>query len=182
MTSGDITQQLRSWGQGDDAALEALLPFMIANLRAISARLNKRGSTLNTTALVNEAYLRLAGAGFEANDREHFLALAARAMRQILVDHARAQHRLRRGGGAVQVTLTDSAALTDPRIEQLLAIDEVLDALGREHPRRRRIFEMRFFAGLTVEELAKELHVSENTIIRDYRLACAWLRFQLEAS
>jgi RNA polymerase sigma factor (TIGR02999 family) len=155
------------------------MPFLLGNLRAIARRLNKSSPTLNTTALVNEAYLRLAGAGFEANDREHFLALVARAMRQILIDHARAQRRLKRGGGAEQVTLTESTALADAEIEQLIAIDEVLDALGREHPRRRRIFEMRFFAGLSVEELAQTLHLSENTVIRDYRLACAWLRYHL---
>jgi RNA polymerase sigma factor (TIGR02999 family) len=154
---------------------------MLTNLRAIARRLNKPASTLNTTALVHEAYLRLAGAGFEMNDREHFLALVARAMRQILIDHARAQRRLKRGG-AEQVTLTDATALTEPQIEQLFAIEELLDALGREHPRRQRVFEMRFYAGVSVEEAAKALCVSENTVIRDYRLACAWLRYHFQGA
>jgi len=181
METGDITRHLRAWGEGNDSALDILLPFMITNLRTIARRMNKRVPTLNTTALVNEAYLRLAG-GFEANDREHFLALAARAMRQILMDHSRAQRRLKRGGGKEYATFTESIALTDPQIEQLLAIDELLDALGREYPRRRRIFEMRFFAGVSVDEAAQALGIAENTVIRDYRLACAWFRFQLEGA
>jgi RNA polymerase sigma factor (TIGR02999 family) len=101
-------------------------------------------------------------------------------MRQILVDHARTQQRLKRGGGQAHTTFTESMALTDPQIEQLLAIDELLDALGREYPRRRRIFEMRFFAGVSVEEAAQAMDLSENTVIRDYRLACAWFRFHLD--
>jgi RNA polymerase sigma factor (TIGR02999 family) len=180
MTSGEITRRLRAWGQGDESALDELMPFMVTNLRTIARRFNKHGSTLNTTALVNEAYLRLAGTGFEANDREHFLALVARAMRQILIDHARAQQRLKRGGGGVRVTLPESVALTDPQLDQLLAIEDLLDALRREHPRRCRIFEMRFYAGVSVEEAAQVLRLSQNTVIRDYRLACAWLRFHYQ--
>jgi RNA polymerase sigma factor (TIGR02999 family) len=180
MTPDEITQRLKAWGSGDESALEPLLPFVLTNLRAIARRMHKPASTLNTTALVNEAYIRLTAAGFEANDREHFLALVARAMRQILIDHARAQRRLKRGGGIAQVTLTESALLMDAQVEKLLAIDELLDGLGREHPRYCRIFEMRFFAGVSVEDAAKSLHLSENTVIRDYRLACAWLRFHLE--
>src|SRR5262252_8328905 len=129
MTSGEITRGLRAWGQGDDSVLDELMPFMLANLSAIARRMRKHGSTLNTTALVNETYLRLEGAGFETNDREHFLALVARAMGQILVDHARAQRRLKRGGGGAQVTLTESTALTDPQIDELLAIQDLLDGL-----------------------------------------------------
>lgn len=176
---GDITRNLRAWGGGDDSALEELMPFMLANLRAIARRLHKPHATLDTTALVHEAYLRLARTGFEANDRAHFLALAARAMRQILIDYARAQQRQKRAGGE-RVTLTDSTALTDAQIEQLFAIEELLDALGREYPRRRRVFDMRFFAGVSVEEAAQALQVSENAIIRDYRLACAWLRYHFQ--
>jgi RNA polymerase sigma factor (TIGR02999 family) len=119
------------------------------------------------------------GTDGEANDREHFLALVARAMRQILIDHARSQRCLKRGGGIARVTLAESTLLMDAQVEKLLAIDELLDALGREYPRRLRVFEMRFFAGVSVEEAARSLQVSENSIIRDYRLACAWLRFHL---
>ena len=162
--------------------LDELMPFMLANLSAIARHMRKRGSTLNTTALVNETYLRLAAAGFEPNDREHFLALVARAMGQILVDHARAQRRLKRGGGGAKVTLTESVALTDAQIDELLTIQDLLEALGREHPRRRRIFEMRFFTGVSVDEAARALHISENTVIRDYRLACAWLRFHFNGT
>lgn len=176
LTSGDLTKLLRAWRQGDRSALDPVLPVVLANLRAIARRIPRQGSTLNTTALVNEAWLRIAGADSEISDREHFFALAARAMRQILIDHARTCQRQKRGGGAVQVTLTDAAPLTDTQIEQLLIIDDLLEHLEKEQPRRCRIFEMRFFAGFSVEELARELEVSENTVIRDYRLACAWLR------
>lgn len=137
----------------------------------------KRGLTLNTTALVNEAWLRFAGINLELSDREHFVSLVARAMRQILVDHARTQQRLKRGAGAARVTLTESSALTESQVEELVVIDELLERLENENPRRCRIFEMRFFSGFSVEEIAEALRVSGNTVIRDYRLACAWLRF-----
>lgn len=182
MTSSDITKRLQEWSKGDRSALEAVLPFLLGNLRAAARRLPKRGETLNTTALVNEAYLRLAGADLEPANREHFLAIIARAMRQILIDHARGQNRLKRGGGFVRATLTEDMKLTEPRIEELLVINELLEHLEAENPRRCRIFEMRFFAGLTVEEIATALAVAERTVIRDYRLACAWLRFHFEAS
>lgn len=175
-TSDELTKRLREWQQGDRTALDPVLPVVLANLRAIARRIPRQGSTLNTTALVNEAWLRIAGADGEISDREHFFALAARAMRQILIDHARACQRQKRGGGAVQVTLTDASGLTEAQIEQLLIIDDLLEHLEKQQPRRCRVFEMRFFAGFSVEELARELKVSENTVIRDYRLACAWLR------
>ncbi len=182
MVGEDITRKLQAWLKGDAAVVDELLPFLVANLRALARRIPKSGETLNTTALVNETWLRLAQAKIEPKDREHFLAVVARAMRQILIDHARAQLRVKRGGGAVRATLEDDAALTEPQIEQLLLIEELLEKLERENPRRCRVFEMRFFGGFAVDELAGILHVSENTVIRDYRLACAWLRFHLAIS
>lgn len=182
MTSSEITRKLQAWSKGDPSALDEVLPFLLGSLRAVARRMPKRGGTLNTTALVNETYLRLAGADLEPSNREHFLALIARAMRQILIDHARGRNRLKRGAGFVQATLTENMTLTEPRIEELLAINELLDRLERENSRRCRIFEMRFFAGLTVKEIAEALHVAERTVIRDYRLACAWLRFHFEAA
>lgn len=182
MTSEDITGRLQAWGKGDRSALDDVLPFLISNMRAIARRLPKSGATLNTTALVNETYLRLAGADLDPSSREHFLALIARAMRQILIDHARAQHRLKRGGDLIRAELTEDMGLTQPRIEQLLVIGELLDRMEMANPRRCHLFEMRFFAGLTVEEIAEALQVSERTVIRDYRLACAWLRFHFDVS
>lgn len=129
---------------------------------------------------MNEAWLRIAGADASISDREHFFALAARAMRHVLIDHARACRRQKRGGGAVQVTLTDESVLTDTQVEQLLLIDDLLGRLEAEQPRRCRVFEMRFFGGFSVEELSRELNVSENTVIRDYRLACVWLRLHFD--
>lgn len=180
LSSDDITKRLRAWQEGDSKALDPVLPVVLANLRAIGRRIPKQGSTLNTTALVNEAWLRIAGADAPISDREHFFALAARAMRHVLIDHARACRRQKRGGGAVQVTLTDESGLTDTQVEQLLLIDDLLDRLEAEQPRRCRVFEMRFFGGFSVEEISRELNVSENTVIRDYRLACVWLRLHFD--
>ena len=182
MTGVEITRKLQEWCHGDLSALDELMPFMLANMRAIARRIPKNGLTLNTTALVNETWMRLAGADLEISDREHFLALVARAMRQIVIDHARAWQRSKRGGGAVQITLADDTGLTEPQFEQLVQIDEMLERLESDHPRRCRIFEMRFFAGFSVEEVAQSLGVSENTVIRDFRLACAWLRFHFQSS
>lgn len=182
MTSDDITGKLQAWRQGDRGALEELLPFLLGNMRGIARRLARDGATLNTTALVNETYLRLAGSDLEITSREHFLALVARAMRHILIDHARTQRRLKRGAGMVRVTLTEDVELTGAHIEQLLEIDDLLRRLETENPRRCQTFEMRFFAGLTVQGIAEALQVSERTVVREYRLACAWLRFHFAPS
>ena len=183
MLPGEITHLLRAWDEGDRSALNHLMPFVLSHMRAIARRMWKDGgvSALNTTALVHETYLRLAECGFEANDREHFLSLVARIMRQILIDHARSRRRQKRGGGAALVTLSEAHALTDSQIEELLAIEELLGMLESKHSRRSRIFEMRFFGGFSVEEIAQAYKVSANTVIRDYRLACAWLRVQIQA-
>lgn len=176
-SADEITRKLRAWREGDESALDQLLPFVLANMRAIARRLPSKGETLNTTSLVNETWVRLSTMKSEPGDREHFFALISRAMRQILIDHARGRKRLKRGGGMAPVPLEDDLHLDDSRIEELLIIDDLLTRLELEHPRRRQIFEMRFFGGFTVDELSHTLDVSANTVIRDYRLACAWLRF-----
>ncbi len=180
---GEITQLLRAWDEGDRSALNHLMPFVLGHMRGIARRMWKGGgaSALDTTALVHETYMRLAEAGFEANDREHFLSLVARIMRQILVDHARSRRRQKRGGGAALVTLSEANGLTNSQIEELLAIEELLGMLESKHARRSRIFQMRFFGGFSVEEIAAAYNISANTVIRDYRLACAWLRLQMQA-
>lgn len=178
----EITRKLRAWREGDEAARDELLPFILANMRAIARRLPKDGQTLNTTSLVNETWIRLSSMDSEPGDREHFLATIARAMRHILIDHARTRQRIKRGGGVAPVTLREDLELSGSQLEELLIIDDLMSELERHHARRKRIFEMRFFGGFSVEELAQALNLSENTIIRDYRLACAWLRFHFDRS
>ena len=162
MTDDEITRKLQAWLKGEQGVVDELSPFLVANMRAIAHRMARQGPTLNTTALVNETWLRLAGADVAPNDREHFLSLVARAMRQIIIDHARGRLRLKRGGGAIRVTLDENSGLTEPQIEQLLMIDDLLDRLEKESPRRRRIFELRFFGGFSVEEVAETLHLWPN--------------------
>jgi len=133
------------------------------------------GNSLQATALVNEAYLRLVG-GRSVNwqNRAHFLAVAARLMRRILVDFARAKRYQKRGGGAMQVTLVDDVALSEPG-RDLVALDDALEALAKHDERKSRVIEMRFFGGLSVKETAEALHVSTDTVMRDWKLARAWL-------
>jgi RNA polymerase sigma factor (TIGR02999 family) len=140
------------------------------------------GHSLNTTALVHEAYLRLAGGGAEWNDREHFFALAARAMRRILVDHARRLHAAKRGEGARRLDLDDVAGLAaDERAELLVALDEALDRLARVEPRQARVVECRWFAGLNEEETAAALGIGLRTAKRDWAMARAWLHQELRS-
>ncbi len=138
------------------------------------------GNSLQATALVNEAYLRLVdGKAVAWNDRAHFLAVSARVMRRILVDHARARHAEKRGGLAARVTFDEALLVTDEPPQDLLALDEALEALARFDERKSRVVEMRFFGGLSVEETASVLKVSPDTVIRDWRLAKAWLRGEM---
>ena len=136
--------------------------------------------SLQATALVNEAYLRLVDAKTVAwNDRGHFLAVAARAMRRILVDHARARHYQKRGGGAARITFDEELVVTNERAPDFIALDEALEALAKFDERKSRVIEMRFFGGLTVEETALVLKVSPATVMGDWRLAKAWLRREM---
>lgn len=183
MRDAPITSLLQKWSQGDREAAEEALPLVYDELRRISARELRRcrgGPTLQATAIVHEVYLRLsANEGFGLSSRAHFFALAAKLIRQILVDHARRQHRLKRGGQAERVTLTETAGLVEPRGPDLLAIDEALDKLEALDPRKATIVELRFFAGLTIEETAEALAISKATVKRDWVLAKAWMTQQM---
>jgi RNA polymerase sigma factor (TIGR02999 family) len=181
-----VTVLLRAWSDGNDAALEQLLPLVEAELRRLAriymAR-ERRGHTLQVTALVNEAFMRLVDAkGLRWQDRAHFLGIAARLMRRVLVDHARARGYQKRGGAAQRVTLTDALAIAqDPSIN-LIDLDRALDALAAVDPRKAKVVELRFFGGLSVEETADALHVSNDTIKRDWRMAKLWLFRELEGT
>jgi RNA polymerase sigma factor (TIGR02999 family) len=180
-----VTRLLQELGAGRAEAFDELLPEVIGTLRSIAHRQLRRerpGHTLNTTALVNEAYLKLVG-----NDRKdwenraHFFAVASRAMRHVLVSYARARNADKRGGGAVHITIDEnSPPLAGPQVEELIALDQAMEQLERINPRHVRIVECRFFAGLTVTETAEALGVARVTVVRDWRMARAWLRHALE--
>jgi RNA polymerase sigma-70 factor, ECF subfamily len=181
---GHATGLLRAWSKGDQGALGELVPLVEAELRRLAriymAR-ERRGHTLQATALVNEAFLRLAGARrLRWDDRAHFLGIAARLMRQVLVDHARSRGYQKRGAGAQRVSL-DEALLASPGPSlDVVALDRALDALAAVDERKSRVVELRFFGGLSVEETADLLHLSNDTIKRDWRLAKLWLLRELE--
>lgn len=175
----EITRLLADWSKGDREALERLTPLVHAELRRIARRQmsqERPGHTLQATALINEAYLRLAGRdGFEWHDRLHFFAVCAQVMRHVLIDHARARSRDKRGGGAAQVSLDGAAALAGEQPAGLLALDEALRSLEAADARKGRIIELRYFAGLTIEETAEVLGVAAITVRREERRARAWL-------
>jgi RNA polymerase sigma factor (TIGR02999 family) len=182
----EITRLIQEHRQGSRDALDRLFPLVYDELRRMAHRalLRERAShTLNTTALVHEAYLRLVDQhGANWNDRVHFLAIAATAMRRILVDYARRQKRLKRGGEQRPVTLDDAMLVADQRADTLLALDEALSGLGALNERLARVVECRFFAGLTTEETAVALQVTTRTVERDWQKARAWLYIQLQAT
>ena len=181
---GQVTALLRAWSDGDQRALAQLLPLVEAELRRL-ARIymgrERRGHTLQPTALVNEAFLRLADArGLRWQDRAHFLGISARLMRRVLVDHARAHGYQKRGGGAQRVTLHEALLASPGQSLDILALDRALEALAAVDERKSRVVELRFFGGLSVEETAEALHLSSDTIKRDWRLAKLWLLRELE--
>jgi RNA polymerase sigma factor (TIGR02999 family) len=183
---GKVTALLGAWGAGDDAALEQLLPLVETELRRLAraymAR-ERRGHTLQPTALVNEAFLRLVNAkGLRWQDRAHFIGIAARLMRRVLVDHARAKGYQKRGGGALKVSLDETMAVSPVPDFNLLALDRALEGLAAVDERKSRVIELRFFGGLSVEETAEVLHVSTDTVKRDWRLAKLWLLRQMEGA
>jgi RNA polymerase sigma-70 factor, ECF subfamily len=179
----EITQLLRAWGGGDKAALEELTRLCYEELRRIARRHMRReqtGHTLQASALVNEAYLRLADwKNVEWQNRAHFFAMAARVMRNILVDFARKRGRAKRGADPLLVSLSAAAHVSRERSADLLALDEALDALAALSPRQSRVIELKYFGGLTNEEAAEVLKVSPDTVRRDWRLAQAWLYREL---
>jgi RNA polymerase sigma factor (TIGR02999 family) len=179
----DVTHLLLAWGGGDDAALERLVPLVHAELRRLARRHmahERPGHTLQATALVNEAYLKLVDVRrVKWQNRAHFLAMAARLMRRILVDIARARHYQKRGGGALKVTFDEAEAPSDERGHDLVALDDALAALAKFDERRCRVVELRHFGGLSVEETAAVMQVSVDTVMRDWKLAKAWLLREL---
>ena len=179
---GGVTQLLTDWGQGDPTALEKLLPLVYSELRRLAARAlqrERRGHTLQPTALVHEAYLKLNdSSNVRIHDRAHFLAIASRLMRQILVDHARTRGRAKRGGVHAALVL-DPPAPTGGPIVDLIALDNALNSLRAIDPQQSRIVELRFFGGLTIEEAAKVVGISPATLKREWRTAKAWLYREL---
>ncbi len=181
--SRQVTDLLVAWGEGDPSALERLIPLVHEELRRLARRQmagERPGHTLQTTALVNEAYLRLVDLSrVRWQDRTHFFAMSARLMRRILVDHARTRQSLKRGGGARLVSLDEALVVSEGRGEDLVALDDALHALAKTAPRKSQVVELRFFGGLSVEETAEALGVSPETVMRDWRLAKVWLLREL---
>jgi RNA polymerase sigma factor (TIGR02999 family) len=177
-TALDVTKLLRDWTGGDRSALDRLMPVVYEELRRTAAAYMQRertGHTLQATALINEAYLRVIDlTRIEWRDRTHFFALCAQMMRRILVDHARSRKYLKRGGGARAITLDDYMAIAEPTAE-LIALDDALNALAIRDERKARVVELRFFGGLSVDETATVLEVSPQTVLRDWSLSKTWL-------
>jgi RNA polymerase sigma factor (TIGR02999 family) len=179
----EITERLIAWGAGDRAALDQLLPVVYQELRRMAGnylRQENPGHTLQPTALVHEAWLRLIDqARVDWRNRAQFFGVAAQMMRRILVDHAKAKHREKRGGDAVKLSLDDAINLSRERAADLLALDDALDELTRVDERKSRVVELRYFGGFTIEEIAQILEVSPETVMRDWKLAKAWLYQQI---
>jgi RNA polymerase sigma-70 factor (ECF subfamily) len=179
---GQVTEFLRAWSDGDRAALDRLTPIVYDELHRLARRYMKGerpGHSLQTTALVNEAYLRLVDyKNMQWQNRAHFFAVSAQLMRRILVDHAR-RHNLKRGGGVQHVSLDDTAMVGGERDRDLVALDDALNRLAELDPRKVQVVEMRFFGGLSVEETAEVLKVSAVTVMRDWSTAKAWLYREL---
>ena len=167
------------WCKGDESALDKLMPLVYDELRGLAHRYMNReraGHTLQTTALVNEAYLRLVDQSkVHWENRTHFFAVAARVMRHILVDHAREHSRAKRGGGAPVVSLDEAATLSPERAREVLALDEALNELAKTDKRKSEVVELRYFGGLSIDETAEILKITPTTVSRDWRWAKAWL-------
>jgi len=178
-----VTELLLAWRAGDERALDQLLPVVYRELHRMARRYmaaESPGHTLQASALVNEAYLRLVDVRqMRWQSRAHFFGVSAQLMRRILVDFGRKRHYLKRGGGARPVALNEELDMAAAQTTNLVALDDALNALGEVDPRRVRVVELRFFAGLTVEETAEVLNVSSDTVVRDWRLAKVWLHREL---
>jgi RNA polymerase sigma factor (TIGR02999 family) len=181
---GDVTELLRAWGQGDDQALEQLLPLVESELRRLARAYMARerpDHTLQATALVNEAYVRLTDAShLPWQSRAHFFGIAARLMRRVLVDYARSRGYQKRGGNVDFVVLDEAVAVTPVLDFNLVVLDRALEKLSALDERKGRVIELRFFGGLSVDETAEVLRVSGDTVKRDWRLAKLWLLRELE--
>jgi RNA polymerase sigma factor (TIGR02999 family) len=178
----DVTQLLQAWSRGDSSALKRLTPLVYKELHRLAHRymgFETPGHTLQTTALVNEAYLRLVSNQASWQNRAHFFAISAQLMRQILVDFARSRHQLKRGGKVQRVSLDEAQVGCKEPDADLVALDDALTALTAVDQRKGRVVELRFFGGLSVEETAEVLKVSADTVLRDWRLAKLWLMREL---
>ena len=182
-TTSEVTELLLAWSEGDRSALEKLMPLVYNELHRLAHRYMGReraGHTLQTTALVNEAFLRLIDlSNVRWQNRAHFFAVSAQMMRRILVDIARSRQYLKRGGGARQVTLDEAQVGAVDKSMNLVALDDALKALAAIDPRKSKVVEMRFFGGLSVEETAEVLQVSADTVTRDWKMAKVWLLREL---
>jgi RNA polymerase sigma factor (TIGR02999 family) len=183
---GDITALLRAWHLGNEDAYREVSAILYGELRREAERRirgGRPGDTLQATALVHETFMRLAGAHkVDWQDRKHFLAIAGRTMRRLLVELVREHGAAKRGAGAIHVPLDSSLAAEDPSVVDLIALDRALEGLAALDPRKVQVIELKFFAGLTVEETAKVLDVSPDTIARDWRMARTWLLRELRRS
>jgi RNA polymerase sigma factor (TIGR02999 family) len=176
---GDVTLLLKAWGNGDEQSLERLIPVLYDQLRRMAGdymRHERPGNTLQPTALVNEVYLKLVGVAQTTwQDRAHFFAVSARMMRRILVDRARARRAAKRGGADIRVELNESLDGVPARSNDLIAVDEAVEMLAKFDARKAHVVELKFFGGLTVEEIAVVLKISPRSVMRDWNLARAWL-------
>lgn len=179
----DITGLLLDWGNGDKAALDRVVPIIYQELRQIAHRQMRReraGNTLQTTALVNEAYLRLIDyERVRPRDRAHFLAIAAQAMRRILIERARSRRANKHGSGGQKISLDDAEQISDQRANDFVALDEALTNLAAIDSRKSQVVELKYFGGLTIEEIAEVLSVSTPTVERDWRTAKTWLHREI---
>ena len=179
----EVTQLLRAWTTGDDQALDKLTPLVYEQLRHVARHFmagERPGHVLQTTALVNEVYLKLVDCGqMNWQDRAHFFAVSAQLMRRILVDFARSRDYQKRGGGVLHLSLDETPSICDEPDMQLVALDDALKALAAVDERKSKVVEMRFFGGLSIEETAEVLKVSSETVQRDWRLAKVWLLREL---
>ena len=179
----EVTQLLLAWGKGDQAALDQLMPLVYAELHRMARRYMDRenpGHTLQTTALINEAYLRLVDQqGVQWQNRAHFFGVAAKVMRHLLVDYARSRRNLKHGADASVVSLDEAAVVSEERTTEVVALDDALQTLARLDPRQAQVVELRYFGGLSVEETAEVLKVAPITVMRDWRVAKSWLYREL---
>jgi RNA polymerase sigma-70 factor (ECF subfamily) len=182
----EITQLLAEWSNGNQTALDKLYPLVYDELHRMASRYmnrERKGHTLQTTALINEAYVRLVDQKHvHWENRAHFFAISAKIMRRILIDHARRHVYAKRGGGAQRISLDETALVVDECASELLLLEEALKRLAEVDPRRSQVVELRYFGGLNNEEIAGVLKISENTVTRDWNMARAWLYQELSGS
>jgi RNA polymerase sigma factor (TIGR02999 family) len=182
-TQVEITQLLTDWSRGDESAVSKLFPLVYGQLHRLASaymRRERKDHTLQTTALVHEAYLRLVDQhNLNWQTRAHFFAVAARVMRNILVDYARGRGRAKRGAGLSELPLAEVAVMSDERVDELIAVDVALNTLAAVDPRKSKVFELRYFGGMSVDEAAEAMRVSPATVARDWRMARAWMRREL---